>query len=550
MAKVYGHWITVNYRESYELFACSGILFNHESPLRGKEFVSRKVTDAAARIKLGVQQELRLGNLDAQRDWGFAGDYVEAMWMMLQQDEPDDYVIATGIKHSVRELVEMAFARVGLDRKSMSAPIRRCSARRKSTSLRRCRQSAGEAGLAAQGGVSRTGGNDGRCRPGAGAAGNCGEFMKVFITGITGFVGGHLTEHLLAAGDEARGQLHSRGLAASGRRRSALPAGKRALTASEVLRWDLGDRAGLAAEDHARIADFAPDCIYHLAALSVPSHCGELAPSDRALAVNVEGTQRVLDLAAWLPRRPRVLFASSSHVYAPAAEAGAPLNESAACRPRRGYGMSKLLAEQRIEAAVREQRLDVVVARAFQHTGPRQEPEMMLPEWAEQVVREGEEPIRVRSLNTWIDLTDVRDVVRAYRLLAECADAGGIYNVGSGMPLRTGDIFKLMIQLAKSARTAQELGSGGEKWDPIADVGQLSGAPAGGRRLQLNRPSPIRWSTGDDVQTADYFDLPSRLHSWQHFYEGIGGSARRSRRFKNEFPCSHLHISFSSPYRL
>ena len=117
VAKVYGHWITVNYRESYGLFACSGILFNHESPLRGKEFVSRKVTDAAARIKLGAQQELRLGNLDALRDWGFAGDYVEAMWLMLQQDQPDDYVIATGVKHSVRELVEIAFARVGLDPK-------------------------------------------------------------------------------------------------------------------------------------------------------------------------------------------------------------------------------------------------------------------------------------------------------------------------------------------------------------------------------------------------------------------------------------------------
>lgn len=115
VAKVYGHWITVNYRESYDIFACSGILFNHESPLRGKEFVTRKVTDAVARIKLGLQQKLRLGNLDAARDWGFAGDYVRAMWMMLQQDEPDDYVIATGEKHTVRELVEKAFARVDLD---------------------------------------------------------------------------------------------------------------------------------------------------------------------------------------------------------------------------------------------------------------------------------------------------------------------------------------------------------------------------------------------------------------------------------------------------
>ena len=115
VAKVYGHWTTVNYRESYDLFACSGIMFNHESPLRGKNFVTRKVTDAVARIKLGLADRLKLGNLEAQRDWGFAGDYVEAMWMMLQQDAPDDYVIATGEKHSVRALVELAFGRVGLD---------------------------------------------------------------------------------------------------------------------------------------------------------------------------------------------------------------------------------------------------------------------------------------------------------------------------------------------------------------------------------------------------------------------------------------------------
>jgi GDPmannose 4,6-dehydratase len=115
VSKVYGHYITVNYRESYDLFACSGILFNHESPRRGLEFVTRKVTDGVARIKLGLAKELRMGNLDARRDWGFAGDYVRAMWSMLQQDEPDDYVIATGEAHSVRELVDAAFAHVGLD---------------------------------------------------------------------------------------------------------------------------------------------------------------------------------------------------------------------------------------------------------------------------------------------------------------------------------------------------------------------------------------------------------------------------------------------------
>ncbi|HEU4994672.1 MAG TPA: GDP-mannose 4,6-dehydratase [Gemmatimonadaceae bacterium] len=117
VAKVYGHWITVNYRESFGLYATSGILFNHESPRRGLEFVTRKVSDAAARIKLGKQKDVRLGNLEARRDWGFAGDYVEAMWLMLQQDKPDDYVIGTGDTRSVRELCELAFAHVGLDYK-------------------------------------------------------------------------------------------------------------------------------------------------------------------------------------------------------------------------------------------------------------------------------------------------------------------------------------------------------------------------------------------------------------------------------------------------
>ncbi|KRE75410.1 GDP-mannose 4,6-dehydratase [Paenibacillus sp. Soil750] len=115
VAKVYGHWITVNYRESYNTFACSGILFNHESPRRGIEFVTRKITNAVARIKLGLQTELRLGNLDSKRDWGFAGDYVKAMWLMLQQETPEDFVISTGETHTVLEFVETAFNHVGLN---------------------------------------------------------------------------------------------------------------------------------------------------------------------------------------------------------------------------------------------------------------------------------------------------------------------------------------------------------------------------------------------------------------------------------------------------
>jgi GDPmannose 4,6-dehydratase len=115
VAKVYGHWITVNYRESYDLFAVSGILFNHESERRGKEFVTRKISDGVARIKLGIQRKLHLGNLEARRDWGFAGDYVRAMWLMLQHQEPDDYVIATGRTHTVREFCRLAFGTLGLD---------------------------------------------------------------------------------------------------------------------------------------------------------------------------------------------------------------------------------------------------------------------------------------------------------------------------------------------------------------------------------------------------------------------------------------------------
>jgi len=115
VAKVYGHWITVNYRESYDMFCCSGILFNHESPRRGLEFVTRKITDGVARIKLGLATELSLGNLESKRDWGYASDYVRAMWLMLQQDVPDDYVIATGETHSVREFVELAFKKASID---------------------------------------------------------------------------------------------------------------------------------------------------------------------------------------------------------------------------------------------------------------------------------------------------------------------------------------------------------------------------------------------------------------------------------------------------
>ena len=166
-AKVFGHDITVNYRESYGLFACSGILFNHEGPRRGIEFVTRKVTNAAARIKLGLQHELVMGTLDTKRDWGYAGDYVRAMWLMLQQDEPDDYVVATGETHTVRELVERAFAEVGIDDwQRYRAPGRQVlPSRRGRSAHRRRRQGPRAARLAPRGRLPDAHQDDGRQRP-------------------------------------------------------------------------------------------------------------------------------------------------------------------------------------------------------------------------------------------------------------------------------------------------------------------------------------------------------------------------------------------------
>jgi len=240
----------------------------------------------------------------------------------------------------------------------------------------------------------------------------------------------------------------------------------------EVLRWDLGDADGLAGEGRDRIAAFAPDCIYHLAALSVPSDCGTDEPAPRAVAVNVDGTTRVLELAMSLSSPPRVLFTSTSHVFAPVAPAKLQVDERAPLGPWRGYGITKLAAEERIREVVRRAGLDVVIARSFQHTGPRQEPKLMLPEWAKQFARQGSEPVRVKNPNTWIDLSDVRDVVRAYRLLIELGEAGSVYNVGSGIARRTGEVLDILAKYADPSRMI-EIESHDERHDPIADNRKL-----------------------------------------------------------------------------
>lgn len=290
--------------------------------------------------------------------------------------------------------------------------------------------------------------------------------MKALITGITGFAGGFLAEHLLACGDQVLGCSRSG--------RWPAWAGDE-LRRLQLLSCDVGDRAGIATDARRQIADFAPDCIYHLAALSVPVDCGTVEPTERAIEVNVGGTVRVFELAAGLPRKPRVLVISTSHVYGGATKQRQVLDEATPAAPRRAYGKTKWMAEQRVVRARSEQKLDVLIVRSFQHTGPRQEPRLMLPEWAAQFVR-GDGPVSVKHLNTWIDLSDVRDVVRAYRLLAERGDAQGTYNVGSGVARRTGDILSLLARLAGTDREIIEQQPGEERWDPIADIRRLQAA--------------------------------------------------------------------------
>lgn len=291
--------------------------------------------------------------------------------------------------------------------------------------------------------------------------------MRAFITGITGFAGGFLAEHLLARGD------HVLGCSRSGKWPGWAGAELRRI---EVLTCDFGDATGVDERARRRIADFAPDCIFHLAALSVPVDCGTVEPTPRAIEVNVNGTGRLLELAVQLPRRPRVLLISTSHVYGGATKERHVFDESAPAAPRRAYGKTKWAAEQLAIRAYRERGLDALIVRSFQHTGPRQEPRLMLPEWVAQFVRGGNDPVRVKHLDTWIDVSDVRDVVRAYRLLAERGESGGTYNVGSGVPRRTGDILKVLAAQTGPDREIIELQPGPERWDPIADIRRLLAA--------------------------------------------------------------------------
>lgn len=289
-------------------------------------------------------------------------------------------------------------------------------------------------------------------------------FHQTVITGIAGFAGGFLAEHLMKCGDSVLG------CSPNGEWENASSPLLR--DAVELVEWDLAADNGLTGEAWRRIEAFRPKIIYHLAAMSVPQDCGSKEPSPMALAINVEGTRRVLRLAGSLSTRPRVLFVSSSLVYAPVDLDSPKVDEGALLGPIGAYGRTKLAAEEVVDQAVQRDGSDAVIVRAFQHTGPRQIDRMMLPEWAKQFASAGDGPVQIHTRDARIDVTDVRDVVRAYRLLGEHGAIGRVYNVGSGVSRRTGDIFELLYRLAGSNRTIEETRPG-SKQGPIADVDRL-----------------------------------------------------------------------------
>lgn len=290
--------------------------------------------------------------------------------------------------------------------------------------------------------------------------------QRAIVTGATGFVGGYLAEHLIAAGDAVLG------LGPDTQWPGATPpqlAGR-----VPLLAWDLSQPGGPNQEVRRAVEQFAPTCLYHLAALSVPADCGDPEPTPRAVAINVQGTQQVLDLAASLPIRPRVLLASTCYVYGWVPPESPRVRESAPRRPHRGYGLTKLAAEEAVQRFVAAGG-DAVITRSFQHTGPRQDDRMMLPQWARQLACPSDEPIEVYTLDAHLDLSDVRDVVRAYRLLVLRGERGQAYNVGSGVSRRTGDILARLCTLAGASRPVVETRPG-MRQEPIADISRLQSA--------------------------------------------------------------------------
>jgi GDP-4-dehydro-6-deoxy-D-mannose reductase len=285
--------------------------------------------------------------------------------------------------------------------------------------------------------------------------------VRALITGITGFVGQYLAEHLVDCGDQVIGSAY--------RDTWCRDFAEKARRSVSVCEWNLAEPVPAALREQAQ--RLAVDCIFHLAAISVPGECGDSRPSPAATAANVGGTRAVLALARSLHPHPRVLVVSSAHVYAPVSPDRPRVTEDAPVGPTGAYGVTKLQAERLCWEAV-DNGLEVIVARAFQHAGPRQAPKFMLPEWAVQFVRSDNEPIRVVTLDSYNDLSDVRDIVRAYRLLLDCPHTRGVYNVGSGRNIRSGDVFERLVQLT-GRQTGVVEQHPGRRQHPIADCTRI-----------------------------------------------------------------------------
>jgi len=286
--------------------------------------------------------------------------------------------------------------------------------------------------------------------------------VRALISGIGGFAGAYLAEHLLAVGDDVHG------FSRSGNWPRDIPTS--VTRNATMLSWDIGQPIPDSVRQ--QVVDFAPEAVYHLAAISVPSECGANEPTTAAQAVNVAGTRAILDLAASLASRPRFMFASSCYVYGPVPPDQPIVAETAPLHPQRGYGKSKLQAETLVVDAASAERVDAVIARAFQHSGPRQSPQMILPEWASQLARRDDSPLRVVCRDAFLDLSDVRDVVRAYRALVVDGKSQTVYNVGSGVCQRSGDLLARLLEMARSKRDVVELDPG-RRQHPIADLSRI-----------------------------------------------------------------------------
>ncbi len=312
------------------------------------------------------------------------------------------------------------------------------------------------------------------------------EFVvKVFITGITGFVGSYLAEHLIQQGDTVLGadlDPWSPALAST-------PVAK-----VEVVPWDIAGNITETICD--RVADFEPDAIVHLAAISIPADCGVEEPTPEALATNVDGTRAVMHLAASLPSPPRVLFVSSMHVYANVKPLASVVDEHSPVNPISPYGLTKLRGENIIHEAANEDGIEAVIVRAFQHSGPRQGPRLMLADWVKQVIHHKSNLLKLRRREVRTDITDVRDIVRAYRLLLEKGTPGATYNVGSGVLQRGEDILDLLFEVRPPRLPVEEL-SPGEQWRPVADITKIMKETGWSPRIPLRNTltDMIEWES-------------------------------------------------------